>query len=69
MKTVINSTTGQVLYATLVDVYLGENELLIDEVLIETFDNPYFDFETRTFYNKVVIDSHHNIIIMIRLMN
>jgi hypothetical protein len=35
---------------------LGENELLIDEVLTETFDNPYFDFETRTFYNKVVID-------------
>lgn len=53
MKTVIDNTTGQFLYATLVDVDLHENELLIDETLLEVLDNPYFDFESRTFYNKI----------------
>jgi hypothetical protein len=52
MKTIIDKNTGQVLYATLVDVDLQENEILIDEMLTEVMENPYFDFETRTFYDK-----------------
>jgi hypothetical protein len=52
MKTIIDKNTGQFLYSTLVDVYVGENELLIEEILIEVMNNPYFDFETRTFYDK-----------------
>lgn len=52
MKTIINKITGQALYDTIVDVFLFENEIAIDEVLTEYFENPYFDLETRTFYNK-----------------
>ena len=53
MKTIINSITGQVLYSTIVEVDILENEIAIDEILTEYFENPYFDFETRTFYEKL----------------
>jgi len=53
MKTIIDKLTGQVLYATIIEVHLLENEIAIDELLTEYFENPYFDFESRTFYNKV----------------
>jgi hypothetical protein len=53
MKTIINKNSGQVLYSTIVEVHLLENEIAIDELLTENFENPYFDFETRTFYNKI----------------
>jgi len=53
MKTIINKFTGQVLYATIVEVDILENEIAIDEVLTEVLENPYFNFETRTFYNKL----------------
>lgn len=52
MKTIIDKFTGQVLYATIIEVELLENEIAIDEVLTEYFENPYFGLETRTFYNK-----------------
>ena len=53
MKTIINKFTGQLLYATVIQVELLENEIAIDELLTEYFENPYFDFETRTFYDKI----------------
>lgn len=52
MKTIIDKYTGQVLYATIIEVELLENEIAIDEVLTEYFENPYFDLKTRIFYNK-----------------
>ena len=52
MKTIIDKNTGKVLYASIVEVDLLENEMLIDELLTEEMENPYFNFETRTFYNK-----------------
>jgi hypothetical protein len=52
MKTIIDKFTGQVLYATIVEVDILENEIAIDEILTEYFENPYFDFETRTFYEN-----------------
>lgn len=52
MKLIINKFTGQVLYATIVEVDILENEIAIDEVLTEYFENPYFDFETKTFYEN-----------------
>jgi hypothetical protein len=52
MKTIINKFTGQLLYATVIEIELLENEIAIDELLTEYFENPYFDFESRTFYNK-----------------
>lgn len=52
MKTIIDSNTGKVHYATNLDVFLFENEIEIDELLVDNFENPYFNFDTRTFYNK-----------------
>lgn len=53
MKTIIDKNTGQVLYATLIEFELIESEIAIDELLTENMENPYFDFETKTFYNKL----------------
>ena len=52
MKTIIDKNTGQVLYATAIELELIENEIAIDELLTENMENPYFDFETKIFYNK-----------------
>jgi len=53
MKTIINKNTGKVLYCSMVKVELLENEITIEELLTEEMENPYFDFETKTFYNKI----------------
>jgi hypothetical protein len=53
MKTIINKNTGQVLYCSMVEVELLENEIAIEELLTEEMENPYFNFETKTFYNKI----------------
>jgi hypothetical protein len=50
MKTIINKNTGLLIYATAMDFELQENEIAIDELLSENFVLPYFNFETRTFY-------------------
>ena len=52
MKTIIDKNTGQVLYCSMVEVELLQNEMSIDELLTQEMENPYFDFETRTFYNN-----------------
>jgi hypothetical protein len=51
MKTIVNKNSGKVLFATLVEVYIAEDEIAIDEMVTEDFENPHFNFETRTFYN------------------
>jgi len=51
MKTIVNKNSGKVLYGTLVEVFLLEDEISIDEILTEPFDNPHFNFETRAFYD------------------
>jgi hypothetical protein len=54
MKTLINKNTGQLICATAIDIELLEDQMLIDELLTEEMENPYFDFETRTFYDRQV---------------
>jgi len=49
MKTIIDKNTEQVLYATLVEIELQENEIIVDA---ESSDFTHYDFETKTFYNK-----------------
>jgi hypothetical protein len=51
MKTIIDKNTGKVLYATAIELELIENEIAIDELLTEVMENPFFNFETRTFYD------------------
>jgi len=52
MKSIIDKYTGKLICATAIEIDVLENEILIDELLTEEMENPYFDFETRTFYNK-----------------
>jgi hypothetical protein len=50
MKTILHATTGEVLFSTVMEIDLQDNQVLIDEVLTESYVKPYFNFETRTFY-------------------
>ena len=45
--------TGKELYAVMHISNLNENEIAIKELRTEEMENPYFDFQTRTFYNKI----------------
>lgn len=54
MKTIVNAVTGEVLYGTIVEMELQENQMAIDEVLTELFRKAYFNFEIRTFYEGEV---------------
>jgi len=53
MKSIIDKNTGKLICATAIEINVLENEMLIDELLTEEMENPYFDFNTRTFYNKI----------------
>lgn len=50
MKTIIDKNTGEVLYATALEVDINENEMAISEIVTEPFYKARFSFETRTFY-------------------
>jgi hypothetical protein len=50
--TIIN-TDGKVLYARYDIENIVQNEISIEELLTEEMENPYFDFNTKTFYNKI----------------
>jgi len=50
MKTIVNSNTGKVLYATAIETELQENESVIDYLLVDTYIKPYWDFDNQTFY-------------------
>jgi len=56
MKTIIDKNSGKLLYAVLEVENLQPNELAIDELLTETFVNPYFNFETREFYDGATLE-------------
>ena len=54
MITILDKATGKLLYATIVeDMEITENEIIVSEILVDNFDNPYYNFETKEFYNKV----------------
>ena len=50
MKSIINGITGEFMYCTAVEYVLQENEIAIDELLTVLYEKPYFNFETREFY-------------------
>jgi len=52
IHTIINSD-GKELYATQDISNLKDNEIAIEELRTEEMENPYFDLETRKFYNKL----------------
>jgi hypothetical protein len=52
MKRIIDKNTGQLLYATLVEIELQKNEMILEGDYDDNFENPYYDFKTDKFYNK-----------------
>jgi len=50
--TIINKE-GKELYATQDISNLQENEIAVEQLRTVEMDNPYFDFETKEFYNKL----------------
>ena len=54
LHTIVKKDTGKELYATH-DVHnIQKDEIAISELREEEMENPYFDFETRKFYNKTL---------------
>ena len=51
--TIVDKITGKEYRAQFKDCTLSENEIEIEELRTEVMDNPYFNFDTRTFYNKI----------------
>jgi len=52
MKTIIDKYTGKVLYCREDEPTL-ENEISINLLMEIYIENPYYDFKTKTFYNKL----------------
>ena len=50
MKTIVDINTGEVLYATVIETELQENQIEINDLLTENFVKPYWNFETLSFY-------------------
>jgi hypothetical protein len=51
--TIVDKLTGQELRGQFEGDNIADNEIAILEVRTEVMENPYFDFKTRTFYNKI----------------
>ena len=51
--TIVDKLTGQELRGQFEGDNIAENEIAIEEVRTEAMDNPYFNFETKEFYNKL----------------
>lgn len=56
MKTILDINSGKVLYVSAVEVELQENEIAVDELLNDDFVVPYFNFQTRTFYEGATLE-------------
>jgi hypothetical protein len=52
MKTIIDKYSGKVLYCREDEPTL-ENEMAVDLLLTTPMENPYYDFNTQTFYDKI----------------
>ena len=61
MKTILDSITGEVLFSTVTEIELQTNQIAINEIFTESYIKPYFNFETRSFYegatNKELAES------------
>jgi len=50
MKTIIDKTSGKLLYCVTEITTLQENEIAVDELVTENFISAYYNFETKEFY-------------------
>lgn len=56
MQYIINKETGKLEFsaADCIEIDLMENQIIVQQNEPILFDNPHFDFTTRTFYDKNV---------------
>jgi hypothetical protein len=54
MKSIVNGITGEFMYCTATIYELQKNEIAIDELLLVLYEKPYFNFETREFYEGAI---------------
>jgi hypothetical protein len=47
MKTIIDKTSGKVLYCVTEITTLQDNEIGVDELVTENFVTPYYNFDTK----------------------
>lgn len=59
LKTVIDKKTGQELRAQFHD-QIAENEMLIEALRTEPMENPYWDFDNKVFYDKIITNEETN---------
>jgi len=50
MKSIVNKFTGEFHYCTATNYNLQEDEIAIDELLTILYVKPFFNFQTREFY-------------------
>lgn len=50
MKTIIDKTSGKVLFVALAQYDLQDNQNSIDLLVTDNFIEPYYNFETKLFY-------------------
>lgn len=53
MKTIIDTKTGKVLYSFIdgIEIELLENQVAINQIMTDEFENAHYNFTTNTFYN------------------
>ncbi len=50
MKTILDTTSGKVLFVALAKYELQNNQTSIDLLVTDNFIEPYYNFETQSFY-------------------
>jgi hypothetical protein len=53
LYTIVKKHSGKEVYATYDIENIAVDEIAIPELRQEEMENPYFNFETREFYNKI----------------
>lgn len=56
IKTVVLIDSGKVLYSTLAEVDLQDGEIVVNETPKIPFTIPYYDFETKEFYEGATVE-------------
>ncbi|WP_264520407.1 hypothetical protein [Flavobacterium sp. N1994] len=55
MKTVVEKQTGKVIYLTAIEVEISADQFIIDDYPQGEFNNPYYDFTKKLFYEGVPV--------------
>jgi hypothetical protein len=60
MKTIVETNTGKVLFTAIDDYELQEGQASVDLLITEIFIEPYYSFQTLSFYEQATQDEVNN---------